>query len=71
MQTVRIFYKANIYATFSKSNLVKTNRKKGLIKYCENAAYYNTTPSLSVREGHKKRNTHVHKTSTSKQFKRN
>ena len=56
---------------FPKVTQLRQIGKKGLIKYCENAAYYNATPSLSVREGHKKRNTHVHKTSTSKQFKRN
>ena len=52
----------------AKSKLVKTNR---ITIYCENIAYYNTTPSLSVTEGNKKSNTHIPKTTTSKQFKRN
>ena len=55
----------------SKYNLVKTNTKKGLIKDCEITSYHHTTPSLFIKEGNKKGNTHVHKTSTSKQFKRN
>ena len=71
MQTTRIIYKAKNYAVFSKSNLVKTNRKKGLIKYSENRVYYNATQHLSIKEGNKMSNTHVHKISTSKQFKRN
>ena len=45
--------------------------KKGLIKDCEITSYHHTTPSLFIKEGNKKGNTHVHKTSTSKQFKRN
>ena len=66
----RIFYKAKTYAHFPKlvSKLVKTNR---ITIYCENIAYYNTSPSLSVTEGNKKSNTHIHKRTTFKQFKRN
>ena len=56
---------------FPKVIQLRSSGEKRLIKYCENAAYYNTTPSLSIKEGNKKSNTHVHKTSTSKQFKRN
>ena len=45
IQTTRIFYKAKIYAAFCK------------IKYCENTAYYNAIPILSIKEGNKKSHT--------------
>ena len=49
------YYKAKIY---------------GLINYSENAAYYNTTPRISTKEGKKKSNTHINKKCTTyKQFK--
>ena len=56
---------------FPKVIQLRQIEKKELIKYCENTAYYSTTPSLSIKEGNKKSNTHVHKTSISKQLKRN
>ena len=37
--------------------LLKKKNKDYLINYCENAAYYNTSPSLSIKE-RKKRNTY-------------
>ena len=36
-------------------------RNKVLLNYCENAAYYNTTPSASKKEGKKKNNTYINK----------
>ena len=42
---------------FSKVIQLRQIRNKGLINYCENAAYYNTTPSLSITEEKKKKNT--------------
>ena len=38
---------------------------KGLINYCENAAYYNS-PSLSIKERKKKNNTHINNNNNNK-----
>ena len=44
---------------FPKVIQLKQVGNKGLIKYRENAAYYNTTPSLPIKEG-KKRAIHIY-----------
>ena len=46
---------------FPKVIQLRQIRNKGLIDYCENAAYYNTTPSLSIKEEKKKKNTPIKK----------
>ena len=55
---------------FPKVILLRQIRSKGLISYCKNAAYYDITPSLSIKEGKKMHNTHISKKKiTYKQFK--
>ena len=48
--------------------MLRQIRNKGLINYCENAAYYNAGPGLSIKE--RKKTTHVQTTlATKKKFK--
>ena len=47
-------YKANFIKHFPKIISLKQIKNKVLINYCENAAYYNTTQSLSVKKLKKK-----------------
>ena len=42
---------------FPKVILLRQIRNKGLINYCENAAYCNTSPSLSIKESRKRTTT--------------
>ena len=58
-------YKANFIKHFPKIISLKQIKNKVLINYCENAAYYNTTQSLSVKKL-KKKNKHVKKNITYK-----
>ena len=44
---------------FPKVIQLRQIRNKGLINYCENAAYYNTSSGLSIKERKKKNNTHI------------
>ena len=39
---------------FPKVIWLRQIRNKGLINYCENAAYFNTSPGLSIKERKKK-----------------
>ena len=50
--------KANIYAAFSRNNKLRQITYKGLISYCENAPYYNTAQSLSLKK--EKKTIHIY-----------
>ena len=54
---------------FPKVIWLRQIRNKGLINYCENAAYCNTSPGLSIKERKKKNNTHINNNSNKKQIK--
>ena len=46
---------------FAKVMQLKQITNKGLINYCKNAGYYNTTPSLSIKEGRKEKEEYIYK----------
>ena len=55
------FFSFKAFLFFFKAKIYKPIRSKGLINYWENAAYYNTIPSLSMKEDKIKKNTHINK----------
>ena len=46
--------KQKLMLHFPKVIWLRQIRNKGLINYCENAAYFNTSPGLSIKERKKK-----------------
>ena len=55
---------------FPKVIQLRQIRNKGLINYCEKAAYYNTSSGLSIKERKKKKNnTHINNNSNKKAIK--